>query len=220
MESCLKPGKGLPIWALPLAAGLGALVLVFAILMVLDARPQPMSGEVVSSGRADIGGPFTLVDHTGATVTEADFAGRAMLIYFGFTYCPDICPFSLQVMAAALDQLPAAQRAEFQPLLITVDPERDTPEQLAQYVASDAFPENLTGLTGTPEQIEAVAGEYRVVYRRALEEGAPEDAYTMDHTSLIYLMDRQGAFHSVYAHGTPPAQLAEGLQDFLEENPG
>jgi protein SCO1/2 len=205
---------------LPLAAGLGALVLVFAILMVLDARPQPTSGEVTSSGRADIGGPFTLVDETGTTVTEADFLGRPMLIYFGFTYCPDICPFSLQVIAAALDELPAEQRAEFQPILITVDPERDTPEQLALYVSSDAFPDNLTGLTGTPEQIAAVAAEYRVIYRRVLEEGAPEDTYTMDHTSLIYLMDRQGEFHSVYAHGTPPGQLARGLQDFLEENPG
>jgi protein SCO1/2 len=205
---------------LPLAAGIGALVLVFAILMVLDSRPQPTRGEVTSSGRADIGGPFTLVDETGTRVTEADFLGRPMLIYFGFTYCPDICPFSLQVMAAALDELPAEQRAEFQPILITVDPERDTPEQLAQYVASDAFPDGLTGLTGTPEQIAAVAGEYRVIYRRVLEDGAPEDAYTMDHTSLIYLMDREGEFHSVYAHGTPPAQLAEGLQDFLEENPG
>ncbi|MEE2527283.1 SCO family protein [Hyphobacterium sp. HN65] len=216
----MNRGSGLPIWVIPLAAGIGALVLVFAILMVMDARPQPVSGEVVSTGRADIGGPFTLVDQTGATVTEADFLGRPMLIYFGFTYCPDICPFSLQVMAAALDQLPEDERAEFQPILITVDPERDTPEQLALYVTSDAFPDNLTGLTGTPEQIAAAAAEYRVIYRRALEEGAPEDAYTMDHTSLIYLMDRQGEFHSVYAHGTPPDVLAEGLQDFLEENPG
>ncbi|WP_421784841.1 SCO family protein [Hyphobacterium sp.] len=216
----MKQGQGLPIWVLPLAAGLGALVLVFAILMVLDARPQPTSGEVTSSGRADIGGPFTLVDETGTTVTEADFLGRPMLIYFGFTYCPDICPFSLQVIAAALDELPDEQRAEFQPMLITVDPERDTPEQLALYVSSDAFPDNLTGLTGTPEQIAAVASEYRVIYRRVLEEGAPEDTYTMDHTSLIYLMDRQGEFHSVYAHGTPPGQLARRLQDFLEENPG
>jgi protein SCO1/2 len=193
--------------------------LVFGILVVMDARPQQQQGEVVSSGRADIGGPFTLVDHTGATVTEADFAGRPMLIYFGFTYCPDICPFSLQVMAAALDQLTEDQRAQFQPVLITIDPERDTPEQLALYISSAAFPDTLVGLTGSPEQIAAVAAEYRVIYRRALEEGAPEDTYTMDHTSLIYLMDRQGEFHSVYAHGTPPDQLAAGLQDFLEESP-
>jgi len=215
----VKQLSGLPIWLIPLMAGIAALVLVFGLLLVFDSRPQQQAGEVVSSGRADIGGPFTLVDHTGATVTEADFAGRPLLIYFGFTYCPDICPFSLQVMAAALDVLPEDQRAEFQPILITVDPERDTPGQLAQYVSSPAFPDNLTGLTGTPEQIAAVAAAYRVIYRRALEEGAPEDTYTMDHTSLIYLMDRQGEFHSVYAHGTPPAQLADGLQDFLEESP-
>lgn len=215
----MKQGSAIPMWVFPLVAGIGALVLVFAILMALDARPQPAQGEVISSGRADIGGPFTLVDHTGTTVTEADFAGRPMLIYFGFTYCPDICPFSLQVMAAALEALPEDRRNEFQPVLITVDPERDTPEQLAQYIESPAFPANLVGLTGTPEQIAAAAAEYRVIYRRAQEPGAPEDTYTMDHTSLIYLMDRQGEFHSVYAHGTPPAQLAEGLQDFLEESP-
>lgn len=216
----MSRGSGLPIWVIPLAAGIGALVLVFGVLMALDARPQRTSGDVTSTGRADIGGPFTLVDHTGASVTEADFLGRPMLIYFGFTYCPDICPFSLQIMAAALDQLPEDQRAEFQPVLITVDPERDTPEQLALYVTSNAFPDNLTGLTGTPEQIAAVAAEYRVIYRRALEEGAPEDSYTMDHTSLIYLMDRQGEFHSVFAHGTAPDDLAAALQDFLDENPG
>ncbi len=213
--------SGFPMWLIPLLAGIGALVLVFGILVVMEgggSRPA-QAGEVTSSGRADIGGPFTLVDQTGRTVTEADFRGRPMLIYFGFTYCPDICPFSLQIMAQALDQLPEDQRAEIQPILITVDPERDTPEQLAQYVASPAFPDHLVGLTGTPEQIAAVAAEYRVIYRRAQEEGAPDDAYTMDHTSLIYLMDREGEFHSVYAHGTPPAQLAQGLQDFLEENP-
>jgi protein SCO1 len=215
----VKQSSGIPIWLIPLAAGLGALLLAFAVLMALDARPQARSGDVTSSGRADIGGPFTLVDHTGATVTEANFAGRPMLIYFGFTYCPDICPFSLQIMAAALDQLPPARRAEFQTVLITVDPERDTPDQLAQYVASPAFPDGLTGLTGTPEQIADVAAAYRVVYRRALEAGAPEDSYTMDHSSIIYLMDRSGEFHNVFAHGTSPDQMALALQDFLEENP-
>lgn len=215
----MKQGSGIPIWLIPLAAGLGALILVFAVLMALDARPQARSGDVTSTGRADIGGPFTLMDHNGATVTDADFAGRPMLIYFGFTYCPDICPFSLQIMASALDQLTDAQRNEFQTVLITVDPERDTPEQLAQYVASQAFPEGLTGLTGTPEQIADVASAYRVVYRRALEEGAPEDSYTMDHSSIIYLMDRSGEFHSVFAHGTSPDRMASALQDFLEENP-
>ncbi|WP_421789384.1 SCO family protein [Hyphobacterium sp.] len=216
----MKSRSGLPIWALPLVAGLGVLVLVFAGLMIFEPRQTVRSGDVVTSGRADVGGPFTLVDHTGATVTEADFAGRPMLIYFGFTYCPDICPFSLQVMAAALDELPEDQRDDFQNILITVDPERDTPEQLAMYIDSPAFPANLIGLTGTPEAIADVANSYRVVYRRVLEEGAPEDTYTMDHTSLIYLMDRNGEFHSVFSHGTPPARLAQGLQDFLEESPG
>ena len=208
-----------PIWVWPVIAGLATLLVIFASLLILRpaADDMPRLGEVRSSGRADIGGPFTLINHEGETVTEADFEGRAMLIYFGFTYCPDICPFSLQIMDAALDQLSAEDRARIQPVLITIDPERDTVENMAAYVSSDAFPDGLVGLTGSPEQIAAVAAEYRVVYRRAEDSSGDPDAYVMDHSSIIYLMDETGTFSRVFSHGTSPADMAASLQDFLDE---
>lgn len=164
-----------------------------------------------------IGGPFELVDHHGNTVTEADFAGRPMLIYFGFTYCPDACPMSLQIMAAALDLLDAPARAEFQPILISVDPERDTPDVLSQYVTSEALPEGLTGLTGTPEQVRRAASAYRVFYRRSEQDSSMAE-YLIDHSSIIYLMDRQGRLVELFPHNTPPERIAQRLQRFLEED--
>ena len=212
-----------PVWLLSAIAAAASLVAVFAILAARDMggggtdAAVGRSGPVRVSGEADIGGPFTLVDQDGETVTEADFRGRPMLIYFGFTYCPDICPLSLQVMGAALDQLPDAMAERVQPVLISVDPERDTPQQLAQYVDSDGFPDNLVGLTGTPEQVRNAADAYRVYYAR-VESGGMSD-YLMDHSSVIYLMDGDGEFVEVFPHGTAPDALAERLQHFLEENP-
>jgi len=200
------------IWLL-IAAPATMMIVFFALILTRPDAGAPRQAGVRISGEANIGGPFTLVDHTGATVTEADFRGKAMLIYFGYTYCPDICPFSLQAMAAAMDQLSADERARIQPVLITVDPERDTVEQLSQYVQSPAFPDNLVGLTGTEDQIADVTSAYRVVYRRAGE----GDDYLMDHSSIIYLMDAEGEFVDVFTHGTDPQAMAARLQDFLEE---
>lgn len=214
--------KNRPIWLFPAIAAILAGVAAVAILTL---SPGAVTGAnttgaapVRMSGQADIGGPFTLVDHTGRTVTEETFAGRPTLIYFGFTYCPDICPTSLQVMAAALDRLTPEQRAQFQPLLITVDPERDTPEALAAYVQSPAFPDNLLGLTGSEEQIREAARAYRVYYARVEDDGTLAE-YTMDHSSLIYLMGRNGEFVEVFPHQATPDQIASRLQQFLETNP-
>jgi cytochrome oxidase Cu insertion factor (SCO1/SenC/PrrC family) len=151
-------------------------------------------------------------------LTDADFLGRPMLIYFGFTYCPDVCPLSLQAMGAALDQMPAEDAAQFQTVLISVDPERDTPAALADYVTAEVFPDNLMGLTGTPEQIRDVARAYRVYYARVEDENTIAD-YLVDHLSVIFLMDAEGQFAEIFPHGTPPAVIADRLQRFLEENP-
>ena len=203
-----------PVWIYALLAGLAVLVLMFGVLMLTGTRE---SGPVVrSSGQAQVGGPFTLVNQDGETVTDEDFRGKAMLIYFGFTYCPDICPFSLQTMDAALAQLDESDRALVQPILISVDPRRDTPEALAAYVQSDAFPDGLIGLTGTPEQVAQVAEEYRVIYRET-EEGQDDDSYLVDHTSFIYLMDFEGEFVTVFSHGHTPQAIADALQDFLDQ---
>jgi len=205
------------LWLL-IAAPTLVLILVFTLLLSNGGDTRERRAAVRTSGEAQIGGPFTLVDQTGATVTQETYAGKAMLIYFGYTYCPDVCPFSLQVMAAALDQMDTDERARIQPILITVDSERDTVEQMASYVASPAFPDGLVGLTGTEEQIATVARAYRVVYQRAEDDGSGD--YLMDHSSIIYLMDDDGTFVDVFTSGVDPRDLASRLQDFLEENPG
>ena len=129
-----------------------------------------------------------------------------MLVYFGFTYCPDICPAGLQVITAALDQLgPKADRVT--PLFVTVDPERDTPEQLKRYV--DSFHKNVVGLTGSAEDITKVAKAYRVYYRK-VQDPALSD-YTMDHTSFMYLMDGDGAYITHFSHAVAPEKLAARL---------
>ncbi len=202
------------IWliiALPLVVMVG----FFTLMLTDPGQREVRHAQTRTSGEALIGGPFTLVDQSGQTVTDSDFHGRAMLIYFGYTYCPDVCPFSLQIMAAALDQLDQGIRDRIQPILITIDPQRDTVDQLAQYVASPAFPSDLIALTGTPEQIAAVTGAYRVAFRRS--EGEAQDDYLMDHSSIIYLMDSQGRFVDVFAHGSAPQIIAARLQEFFEE---
>ena len=210
-----------PVWLLPAIAMTAAVILggVLASAVLSRGGETARSGGVRVSGEAQIGGPFTLVNQDGETVTDETYRGKAMLIYFGFTYCPDICPMSLQVMDAALAQLNEAERAAFQPLLISVDPERDTPESLKAYVQSDAFPEGLQGLTGTEEQVRAAARAYRVFYARIEDDGVSTD-YTVDHSSLIFLMDQDGEFADVFPHGTSPDRIASRLQQFLEENRG
>ena len=205
-----------------MVAGIAVLgAVLIAMIVTLAMRPPANSGPVVRSGpvkvsgEAQIGGPFTLVNHLGETVTEADFQGKAMLIYFGFTYCPDICPTALQSMNVALSQLSDQERAQFQPVLITIDPERDTPEALEQYVTAEVFPENLVGLTGTLEQIEDVARAYRVYYAR-IDDDESYAQYLMDHTSVMFLMDETGQFADLFADKTDPLTIASRLQYFLE----
>lgn len=187
----------------------GALVGLAVVPGALE-RLQP-TAEVMSIGKATVGGPFTLTDHTGRRVTDRDFRGKHMLVYFGFTFCPDVCPSGLQVMAAALDQLgPKADKIT--PVFISVDPERDSPEQLAQYVPS--FHPRLVGLTGTPEEIQSVAKAYRVYYRKVKDEKSTAD-YTVDHTSIIYLMSPEGEFLAHFTHATPSTAMAEKLEKVL-----
>lgn len=158
-------------------------------------------------GEALIGGPFTLIDHTGRTVTEADFAGRKMLIYFGYTYCPDVCPLGLATIAAAYDRLSPAEQEQVVPIFITVDPERDTVEAVADYV--DLFHPALVGLTGSPEDVAAAAAAYRVYYRKAESETATD--YLVDHSSFTYLMDGENHYLTHFGHGDTAEAIAEGL---------
>lgn len=185
-------------------------VMALAVFPEARARLLPQAGVKVV-GQALIGGPFTLTDHTGKRVTDQDFRGRHMLVFFGFTLCPDVCPSALQVVSAALDKLgPKADR--FVPVLVSVDPERDTPMQLASYVQS--FHPRLVGLTGTPAEIDAVVKAYRVYVRKV---GDPKSSagYTIDHTSLIYVMGPDGTYRTHFAHTTDANAMAERLAKLL-----
>ncbi len=193
---------------IPLALG-GAIVGgAIALLVVPGAREWFLSAPgQLSVGKALVGGPFALTDHTGKRVTDQDFRGRHMLILFGFTYCPDVCPSGLQVMSAALDKV-GKKGEKVVPIFISVDPERDTPEQLAKYVPS--FHPRLVGLTGGLAEVDAAAKAYRVYYKKVRDEKST-GAYTIDHTGLIYLMGPDGAYITHFSHATGVDVVAERL---------
>jgi len=168
-------------------------------------------GATVVSGKPLIGGPFNLIDHTGKAVTDKDFLGRNLLVFFGFTFCPDVCPSGLQVISAALDQLgPQAQNVT--PVFITIDPARDTPEKMAAYVSS--FHPRLIGLTGSAADVAAAIKAYRVYAKKVPGDGNPAD-YTMDHSSVAYLMGRDGKLLAFFADLSKPDALAAQLRKAL-----
>ena len=183
--------------------------LIAAAVLLLSA---PQAGrQVQSSGTALVGGPFSLVGADGKTVTDQDFRGRYMLVFFGFTHCPDICPAELQVIAEALDKL-GDKAAKVVPIFITVDPERDDPKTMGEYVKS--FGPNFVGLTGSPEAIAAAAKAYRVAYAK-VENKENKDNYTIDHSALAYLMGPDGQYITHIPYGTPVAQVTEILRRYL-----
>lgn len=157
-----------------------------------------------------IGGPFRLRAADGREVTDADFRGRWMLVYFGYTHCPDACPTALQDMANALDSLGPEAKRKVAVLFITVDPERDTPEVMRDYVT--AFDAPITGLSGTAEQVAAAAKEYRVYYAKHPK---ADGEYDMDHSSIIYVMDPRGRFVANFTHETPPDAIAAKLRALM-----
>lgn len=186
---------------------------IAALLILPGARDLllPARTSFVTVGKATVGGPFNLVAHTGQRMTDQDFRGRYLLVYFGFTFCPDVCPSALQVISAALDKLgPKADQVT--PILITVDPERDGPEELARYVSS--FHPRLIGLTGTLPEVEAAAKAYRVYFRKAKDEKSAAD-YTIDHSSIIYLMDPNGEYVTHFTHATSLETMTERLAKHL-----
>ncbi len=178
-----------------------------------EKQTNPVVSNPASKSRVDVGGDFTLVDTKGVTRTQADFADKYMLIYFGFSFCPDVCPMALDIMGAALDQLSALDQAKaeaVQPVFISIDPARDTPEALAEYI--QYFHPNLVGLTGSQAQIDATLKAYRVYAARApAMDGDAPDAYMMDHSSIFYLMDRDNQFVAHFDHSTTPEKMAAQL---------
>jgi len=182
-------------------------------LVVLDfVAPQ----QLARTSPISIGGPFSLLDDQGKGVTDRDFRGRYLLVYFGYTFCPDVCPTTLQDMSLALESLGAAGD-RVQPLLITVDPERDTVEVLADYVP--LFHARLRGLTGSAEQVAGAAKAYGVYYAKAAQTGEDDedDDYLMDHSTFVYLLGPDGGYLTHFSHGTSPEAMAEGIRKFLDD---
>lgn len=158
-------------------------------------------------GEAQIGGPFTLTAPDGSTVTDRDLRGKYLLVYFGFTHCPDICPTSLLLMQNALDQL-GAKGEKVTPVFITLDPERDTPEIVGNYVSN--FGDRFVGLTGTPEQIRTAADAYKVYYSKVEDENSAL-GYIIDHSGFMFLMDPDGKYVAHFPHSIAEQSLTEGL---------
>lgn len=163
-------------------------------------------------GQAKIGGHFDLVDQNNVRRTEADFKGKFMVVYFGYSFCPDICPAALYNITQALNDLTDKERSQFAPLFISVDPERDTVTNLKSYMQN--FHPSILGLTGSPENIEAAKKAYRVYAQKAKPDGTSTE-YLIDHSSIVYLMDRQGRFITSFNHQTEPDVIVKTLKSAL-----
>ena len=188
-------------------------LITLAALLSLMACQAPSDQPPLAGAR--IGGPFTLTSQTGARVSDTQFAGKYRLIYFGYSYCPDVCPVDLQKLMQGLKLLEKqdpAKAAKIQPIFITVDPARDTPEVLAQYVA--AFHPRLLGLTGTEEEIAAVAKEYAIYYRKV--DGASKDAYLVDHSRQATLFGPEGKPIVLIAQEGTPQEIAAELAQWVK----
>ena len=201
----LRAARGLCLgtW-LALAPALGA---------ETPARSPAEIMDILMWNREPVGGPFELTDHNGRPRTERDFRGQLMLVYFGFTWCPDICPTDLQAIGQAVDKL-GRDGERVQPLFVTVDPERDTAQHLAEYVP--LFHPRLIGLTGSLEAVRKAADAYKVYFAK-VPAGKEAGDYTVDHTAFIYLMDRDGNYLGFFPPGTTADRMVEVIRPRLAE---
>jgi protein SCO1/2 len=190
---------------LVLSAFLAGLVLCFAVVLLVTGRG---SAPMIAAPSA-IGGAFRLTDQNGKTITDQDLKGRPFLVFFGFTHCPEVCPTALFDISEIFERL-GPDAAKVNALFITVDPERDTPEKLKEYLSS--FNPRLIGVGGDAEALAAVAKAYRVYYKRIpLKDGD----YTMDHTAIVYLMDKNGQFVAPFSLKRRPEDAAADLRRYL-----
>ena len=201
-------------WVAAALVVLGLAILAYSSGFENEAENKPLSTSqnTIAISKPNIGGPFTLIDQNGKPTTDLDFKGRYMLVYFGYTYCPDICPNSLTTMSDALDIL-GEDANNVTPILISFDPARDTPEYLKEYASY--FHPRLKALTGTPEQIASVTKAYRVYYAKVIKEDAEPEDYLMNHSSATYLMGPNGAFLLHFSHGTDAEIMARRIREKL-----
>lgn len=193
-------------------------VLLFALVAVglllaaaIVWKSAPTRPATQASGQAQVGGPFQLTDQTGRVVDENLLTGKWTAVFFGFTFCPDVCPTTLQALGQAKRDM-GPKGEDLQVVLVTVDPERDTPAQLKTYLDNEVFPQGTIGLTGTPEQIAAVAKAYKTFYQKS---GQGPD-YLMEHSSVVYLMNPQGEFDRALHYGLSPDELRKQILEAME----
>ena len=191
-------------------AGVSIALALGLLARALWLAPEAGGGREGSvTGAALVGGPFTLTDQYGRRVSDGDFRGKLMLIYFGYTFCPDVCPTTLLDMTQAMDAL-SKDAEQVQPIFITVDPARDTQTALKEYLVN--FHGSMLGLTGAAQEVQAAAKSYRVYYANA---SGKERDYLVDHTSIVYLMDRQGRYLTHFSANVRGEQMAAAIRKFL-----
>jgi len=208
-----KPRRNLTGAVAPALAA-AALAAVVALVVVGQNGPRQVSQDCVLSGSESFGGPISLLDTDGALVTQADFSDQPSIVYFGYTHCPNLCPPTLYAVANALRQ-PGGY--DIQPIMITLDPQRDTPAVLKSYVHSGGFPPGLVGLTGSATQVNAAMAAFKVYSERTSTEGAAADQYDFNHSSLLYVLDRHWRTRAIInsAHAKP-ADIAQCIAAGLE----
>ena len=180
-----------------------------ALLVAVALRTQPSGGASPSAG---IGGPFQLIDQSGRPVDQSVLKGKWSAVYFGYTYCPDFCPTTLMTLGGAIARM-GPHAKDLQVVFITVDPHRDTPAQLKNYLSSAEFPRGVIGLTGTDAQVSRVAQAYKVYFQK----NGTGDAYSVDHSSAIYLMDPKGQFNTVIPYGLTPDQAKDSIVKAMQD---
>lgn len=206
-----------------LIASAVAVVGAETVIRMIDEADAPPTPEQTAQTAKDIArkaitGEFSLVDQKGNPVTDKDFRGSWRLEFFGYTHCPDVCPTTLAVIGLVMDAL-GDDAAKVRPLFITVDPARDTPEVMAQFVS--AFDSRIFGLTGSPEQIKAAAQSHHAYYAKApAEEGGQitDSDYAMDHSAYLYLMDPDGVYADVFSPTDTPEEIAARIRDLINRN--
>ena len=204
--------------------GVAVLIIIIGVTLRFFASPQSMVSpagvtvvdkggrEIKGSKPPSIGGRFTLISQDGRPVTDADFRGKNILVFFGFTNCPDVCPLTLNNISRAMVLL-GADANKIQPLFISVDPLRDTPNVLRKYLKH--FDHRIIGLTGTPKQVVAVQRAYRIFAQRRNAVGGSSDDYLMDHTSISYMMGPSGEFKTFFSNGSTPEEFVTKIRQQL-----
>lgn len=201
-----------PVILFAAACAVIALALGLITMVVVGGRQQAAQTTDAATGQPLVGGPFTLTDQDGQAVTEKMLEGKWSLVFFGFTYCPDYCPTTLGVLNAVQERM-GDKAKDLQIVFISIDPERDTPQMLKDYLSSDGFPDGVIGLTGTPEQVAQVAKAYRAFYQKVGE----GEGYTMNHGLTVYLMGPDGKFRSAVAHDLGPSRTVTLIENAMEK---